>query len=81
MGGYQRAATLAKSPEGRIMATVTGFMAGTTLVFFRFPRLGIDRQERASANGAWHDGKISQYSHWRRHLRLPYWRGGFLGQP
>lgn len=33
MGGYQLAASLAKSTEGWIMASVTGFMAGATIIF------------------------------------------------
>ncbi|WP_151719841.1 ethanolamine utilization protein EutH [Gemmobacter serpentinus] len=33
MGGYQLAASLAQSTEGWIMASVTGFMAGATIIF------------------------------------------------
>lgn len=33
MGGYQLAASLAKSTEGWIMASITGFMAGATIIF------------------------------------------------
>lgn len=33
MGGYQLAKALAQSPDGWIMATVTGFMAGATIIF------------------------------------------------
>lgn len=33
MGGYQLAAALAQSTEGWIMASVTGFMAGATIIF------------------------------------------------
>ncbi len=33
MGGYQLAATLAQSPEGWIIASLTGFMAGATIIF------------------------------------------------
>jgi len=33
MGGYQLAASLAESPEGWMIATITGFMAGATIVF------------------------------------------------
>ncbi|MBC2886313.1 ethanolamine utilization protein EutH [Ochrobactrum sp. CM-21-5] len=33
MGGYQLAKSLAQSPDGWIMATVTGFMAGATIIF------------------------------------------------
>ena len=33
MGGYQLAAALAQSPEGWIIASLTGFMAGATIIF------------------------------------------------
>ena len=33
MGGYQLAKALAQSQEGWIMASVTGFMAGATIIF------------------------------------------------
>nr|WP_010393931.1 ethanolamine utilization protein EutH [Paracoccus sp. TRP] len=33
MGGYQLAKALAQSPEGWIMASITGFMAGATIIF------------------------------------------------
>ncbi|MDR0252457.1 MAG: ethanolamine utilization protein EutH [Brucellaceae bacterium] len=33
MGGYQLAKALAQSPDGWVMATVTGFMAGATIIF------------------------------------------------
>lgn len=33
MGGYQLAATLAQSKEGWIMASISGFMAGATIIF------------------------------------------------
>lgn len=33
MGGYQLAKVLAQSPDGWIMATITGFMAGATIIF------------------------------------------------